>query len=154
MSEKPIYSLTPISDHAKELLNAIDNPPTVVNEDRHEKHKPFGTLYGEKHREPPYTERQVKELESMYGYNADKLKNSSKYRMITNGHLLVTKKNIDQLDSNTYLANCIVSFETSDLYDKCVEKGIIFKSCVIYPNGVNFPLRLNKDGVCYGENSI
>lgn len=73
MSEKPIYSLTPISDHAEELLNAIDNPQTVVDANRQETHKPFGTLYGEKNREPPYTERQVKELESMYGYNADKL---------------------------------------------------------------------------------
>jgi myo-inositol-hexaphosphate 3-phosphohydrolase len=140
MSEKPVYSLTLISDHAKELLNAIDNPPNPSNE-----------LYGEKHREPLYTEKQVKQLESMYGYNADRLKKSSKYRMITNGHLLVTKDNIGQIDSDTYFANCVVDFETPDLYNKCKDKGVIFINCVVYPNGVNTPMRLNKDGVYDGE---
>lgn len=143
MSNKPIYSLTPISDHAKELLTKIDNSPNPSNE-----------LYGEKHREPLYTDKQVKELESMYGYNANKLKKSSKYRIITNGHLLVTKGNIDQFDSDSFIHDCVVDFETPDLYEECTRKGVIFKYCVVYPNGVKNPVRLDANGECYGEKSI
>lgn len=106
---KPIFSLTPISDHAKELLAKIDagkedivvyaDDPSIIGaytdrepENRNNKHDTFGRLYGEKHKhEPAYTPGQVKGLEAMYGHNRQRIldkedANNSKVKPENVGH--------------------------------------------------------------------
>lgn len=133
---KPLYSLTPISDHAKELLTAIDSAKNPQK------------------KEPIYTEGQIKGLASMYGYNRSRLhskplvveeganyqKENTVYTRLTDAHITVTAENIDQINDKTLIFNCVVDFATYNLYEECISRGIKFQNCTIYPSVVKSPL--------------
>jgi hypothetical protein len=141
---KPIYELTPISDHAKELLTKIDAAKELAEksdvyalpDSRYTKHKPFGELYNEKRKnEPLYTEGQIKGLEAMYGHNRAKLtevdmRKEPSTKSYRNVSLWIAVDKLERFIDVTF-EDCIIEFCNQDFTGKMQEQGCKFINCTI-----------------------